>query len=370
MFLLGSDAPTLRNYISQSLWTTTAGDRIRGRVPYIDPNATDLDDLNAYMEIQSQVMAWLGDADNYVPLQAEALARSTLSFDAGDSSEKQAVVSLIDRALSDLERDGFALAASPYRLTERGATARLTGLSPASAARVSEAVALGADSWMQDLAGLRTLDPGMAAQIAQLVFEASEVIQHSLWFRREAGSSQAGKLSTMLRFNSESRHRRTESDTFAADIALFSSWIAGDSYMQLANKAPIFKNANSLFGGSNETKRTSDAAEYVGKLTYPAAWVWSGAVIVGKEHGLDIPAFVKSSIEYGVQSEAAAQLITRGHLTRGGAVFVARECGDEWENVSDQIGDEAQLELFSSGLTSLDYERLRDLGERLRLSVQ
>ena len=90
-----------------------------------------------------------------------------------------------------------------------------------------------------------------------------------------------------------------DSDEHETDIDLLSAWILGSSYADIAVIPPVYERSNALFGGKDKSKRTSDATEYIGKLTYPASWVWSGARVLAGSLGESFPNFIRDSIESG-----------------------------------------------------------------------
>ena len=121
VFILNSDAKTLKDVVRSSLWRNTTSDRIRGRLGEVDTTLRDMSDWTAYYDVQSQVMGWLGDGGSYIEDQAQVLARSSLSWhQASTPRDRASVVNLFADALEDLKDRGYALAASPYRLTRRG----------------------------------------------------------------------------------------------------------------------------------------------------------------------------------------------------------------------------------------------------------
>jgi hypothetical protein len=274
---------------------------------------------------------------------------------------------VVARALTDLEDGGYALAASLFQLTERGYAARLTGLSLSSVMRLELAIERGRDGWMQGLLGTSGLAREACVQIAGLVYNAVEVFEHSLWMRRNAGSSADAKFEALMAFAQNSNDDYRSSDEFTADLDLLASWIAGDSYVDLARSAPIFKSASSLFGGEDEPKRTSDATEYVGKLTYPACWVWSAVHVLASDRGLNLPIFVGRAIESGLPSEGATRLVQHGNLTRPTAMAVSAIAGTTWLAARDWIIDHDIEQDDELAITRLDRERLRELRQRLLL---
>jgi len=363
VFILDSNAATLHNVVRSSLWRSRTADRIHGRLGEVGTNPHSVEDWAAYYDVQSQVMGWLGDGDSYVDDQAQALAENTLSWQqATTRSERAAVTGLFSDALADLEDRGYALAASPYRLTERGRSARLTGLSAPTVFRLERAIQRGRAGWLQDLVGIRLLTSDLAIQIARLVYESVEVAEKGLWIRR-VGPKEEDKFEALAMFanGSDAFH---ESDDYAADLRLLSEWIMGASFIDLAATAPIYSRQNSLFGGTSEPKRISDATEHIGRLIYPASWAWSGAKILAGELGEFLPAFIRSAIETGLPSEAATELVEQAHLTRPGALAITQFTGPEWGAALEWI-TQIDGELPDLGLTKLDAERFASFRDAL-----
>jgi hypothetical protein len=312
-------------------------------------------------------MGWLGDGESYVNNQGETLASLTFSYQSGDRRDRRAVAAVVERALTDLEDGGYALAASPLQLTERGHAARLTGLSPSSVRRLELAIDRGRDGWMQGLVGASALTREASLQIAGLVYNAVEVFEYSLWMRRNGGSSANEKFDALMMFAQNTNDDYRSSDEFAADLALLASWISGDSYLDLARNAPVFTSASSLFGGENEPKRTSDATEYVGKLTYSACWVWSAVHVLASGLGLNLPIFIGRAIESGLPSEGATRLVQHGNVTRPTALAVSAVAGATWPATRNWIIGYDIEEDDELAITRLDRERLRELRQRLLL---
>lgn len=367
VFILDSDAATLKNVVRASLWSNTTADRIRSRLSEVGTTLASIEDWDAYYYIQSQVMGWLGDGASYTDDQAQQLGSSTLGWHEGTVGDRQLISHLITDTLEDLEARGYALAASPYQLTSLGQTARLTGLSAPTVARLESALTRSRDGWLADIADIQTLTPAVASQIARLTFESIEVVENSLWLRRVASNEQA-KLAALASFAAGEDRAFYASDEYASDIELLSSWLLGMSYADIASVAPIYRRANSLFGGTDEAKRTSDAAEYIGKLTYPASWVWSGFRILAGAPGEGFPGFIRDSIEFGLPSESATQLVYFARLTRGGAVAISEITGPAWNSAREWIAGVTDDEIRQLGLTTLDISRVIELKERIVLS--
>lgn len=274
-------------------------------------------------------------------------------------------IRLFDDALQDLEERGLAVAASPYQLTERGRSARLTGLSAQSVLRLEEAIERGREGWLLDLVGIQVLDDGLATQLARLLLESVEVFENSLWMRKNGGGSDAAKFETLWAFGANELAAYRDSQEFDADVELLAHWMLGEGYSDLAARAPVYERANALFGGTNVPKRTSDATEYIGKLNYPATWVWSAVkVLAAGGLGDALPTFLRSAISSGVPTEAAAWLVDQASMTRPAALRVTEVTGPDLAAVLDWVTGEEAANPDGLGLTRLDAARLAALRDR------
>lgn len=364
VFLLNSNARTLRQVIRTSLWGTTTADRVRGRLGEVGITSRNIEEWTAYNDAQSQIMGWLGDGDSYVEDQALNFVAKTLSWQQASGPERVGIKSLVTDALDDLETRGYAHAASPYRLTARGRSARLTGLSAPTVSRLERAVGRGRDGWLLDLIGVRLLSPAMAEQLARLVLEGMEVVEESLWLRRGA-STESAKFEALAKLAAGEDREFYASAEYEIDVKLLTAWILGKSYRDIARMAPVYARANSLFGGTHEPKRTSDATEYIGRLTYPTSWVWTGARVLAGELNEALPSFVRDALAAGLPSQAATQLVALGSVTRPAAFAVTAMTGHDWPAVVDWLASDIQDDLQVMGLTSLDQERMLSLAERI-----
>lgn len=318
-----------------------------------------MEEWNDYAGVESQLLAWLADPSSYVENQALEFSQRTFSYSQGSNSEKRQVQAVIEGILQQLERGGYAVVGSPLTATPVGNMAQLTGLSMPAVARLTAAVSRGQAGWLTDLSGVTALTPSIGELLARLVFEAPEVFQHSLWFRRNARGSSAWP--ELLRFAYQGGTAYAGTADYQLDLSLFASWMMGASYSDLASIADVAPHAASLFGGTDQAKRISDATEYVGKLTYPAAWVWSGAQIVAGDFGKQFPGFLRGAIEFGVPNETAVQLIERCRLTRPAAMTVASLAGPDWATASDWLMGDGNVDGAALLLTNADAERLGDL---------
>ncbi len=356
VFVLDSSARTLRGWVRGELWSDQEGAEISGRLSQITPYPRNVDEMTRFLEFQSQVMAWLGDGGSYVADQAQILAAQTFSFGSGGQHSRNQIVHAVDSALEGLEDAGFAVAGSPYRLTASGNSARLTGLSTPSITRLNASIRASQNGWMANLSNSTSIGEDSARHIAELVFEAVEVYEHSIAARRLSGSRPAEKLRHIQAFCAGLSVDHYGTPEFAADIDLLSAWIGGKTYGELADLAPTYTRANALFGGTDRSKRVSDAADYVGKLAYPACWVWSAGVVL--HSGPKLPTFVRGAIELGLPSEAAVAASQRLGVTRSAALTIAELGGGAWRQCRDWLRSDSSLDDLSYLLTLADLERV------------
>lgn len=353
VFILNSDAPTLRDVVRGSLWANVQRDRVRGRLADAVLPIRDFESLNLFFDIQSQVMGWLGDGDSYIEGQPEHLARRTLSWLQGDSTERERIEATLSASLSDLEDRGFALAASPYQLTPAGFTARRTGLSAMSVENLAGYLTDSHRERFTALEEAQFVTDEDALVIADLIFQAVEMLEASLWLRR-SGSSEDNRF-RVLAGPASGNAQWPNADEMKADTDLVARWMRGSTLEVIADAAPRVRSALSLFGGSNRDKLTSDAAEYIGKISYPAAWVWSGIRVLSDDLA---PGYIRSCLEFGVPTATAGVLVREAQMTRDGANRVAELAGPSWPEASRWVQQADAEELSDLGLTSLDWKRL------------
>ncbi|MFD4992084.1 DEAD/DEAH box helicase [Cellulosimicrobium cellulans] len=332
VFILESDADTLKDHVRRSLWLDSQGDRIESALESLPSNRiSSVEDWEYFFEVQSQVMGWLGDGNSYFDDQAGALA--DISFGAFETRarDRAVVSSLFSSTLRDLEVRGFARASSPFRLTDAGEKARLTGLSAPSVSRLAAFLRDSADEPIFGVGPSTSLiSQDEAFAVATLSFQSLESLRRSLWMRRAKGKSLTEFQ--LLREIAEGAREWPDSSELHADIVLLSSWLAGKPYSEIANLAPRVSRANSLFGGNDLEKLTSDAAEYIGQVTYPALLTWSAAIVLHAESLGRAPSFVRQAIEFGVPSASGVYLVEKIGLTRTGAIVVSEECGPVWSD--------------------------------------
>lgn len=361
--LLNSTAPTLSSHIQSSLWADTQRDRIRGRLQEVSGSVSTVEEMTAYQDVQSQVLAWLGEGGSGIDRQSESIMECSLTGATGNIRERSNVVSLFDQCLVELEEKGLARSASPYRLTDTGRRARLTGLSVPSILRLQNALTEARNGLLASLMGAAELSERQCRALARLLLESTEVLTHSLWMKRTARND--ADMLTELFLRGEGRRNWPYADEmFETDIILIGLWLQGASYSEIADEAPVFKSTSSLFGGNDPSKRASDAAEYIGKLSYPAAWTWSAVKVLAGVEAERLPDFIRHSIEYGVPSETATRLIGKG-MSRRGAIHVASVVGPRWNSDVAELLGETDEETVTN-LSTADRVRLSRLIEDFR----
>lgn len=357
VFILDSTARTLQNHISQTLWTTTATGRVRGQLTSITSTPRNPDESSWYGEYESQVMGWLGDGDSYHENQAGRLSTGTFTYQSGNNPERRYVEDLTQTVLESLEERGFAVAGSPYRLTDRGERARLTGLNSHSALRLETALDAGSTGWLPTLVDAVALSATQREQIARIIYESTETMAHSLWLRR-ARKNDSARTTYLAEFAQMRAHEHLDSEIFWAEANAMALWIAGEPLAAIAETMPIFGRTG-LFGSSDESSRVSDVAEFVSRIGYPGSWTWSAAQMLARQlHGLSSPSWISAAVEYGAPTETAVGLMRAGGLSRPGALLLAEALGPSWAVAAATLGQDDSHDL---ALAAVDQNRLQGL---------
>jgi hypothetical protein len=357
VIVLDSDSRTLKGYVARALWNESERLRVRGHLTEVPVEPASMEEVDTIRSVESQVLAWLGEPDSHGDDQARRLAASTLSGATSRPSDNRAVVRLFDRTLETLEDRGLARAASPYRLTDAGERARLAGLGAFSCVRLRNAISNWPGGFLTDLVGVSALDDEFASAIATTLFEAEEVLEGGLWLRRVA-STEAERVAVTRSLRSGRRSWPYEDENFIADTAMLTAWIRGDAYEALGRIPPIFRRG--MFGGTDAGKRAADAAELLGRLSYPAAWTWSAVSAMLGVAGESLPPWIRRSIEYGVPGHVGVELIEQVGLTRSGAVAAASLVSSDWDRAADALMDLALDDLAPGLVADSDLERLLD----------
>ena len=358
VFILESNARTLQNHVSAALWTTAEVGRVRGQLTEISASPRSPDETSWYEEFESQIMGWLGDGSSYHDDQASLLAKATFTHNSGNLQQKRYVQELTQTVLDSLEERGLAIAGSPYKLTDKGVRARLTGLNGHSVERLETAIEIGRQGWLPTLTDIVELTQTQIGQVARIVFESSETMAKSLWLRRNR-KSDISKSSYLAEFSIMRVDEHVEAPLFWSEVAALSMWISGESFESIANNMPTF-GGSGLFASSKLPSRISDVAEYVSRVGYPGSWTWGAVQTLTREiYGLRTPSWLSGAIEYGASSETAVVLMRSGRLSRPGALALSQQLGPSWSEAADLLFND-QVELMA-GLNSVDSERLEEM---------
>ncbi|WP_330272107.1 DEAD/DEAH box helicase [Lentzea sp. NBC_00516] len=363
VFVLETNARTLKNWVRNTLWNSAAPSAVTGRLDDLLSEST-LSYSPEFEEFKTQVLAWIGEAGNQIDDQSSVLANATLTS-RRDLGAARTVQSLVGTALRQLENEGLARSASPYALTDLGSRSRLAGLSSFSCRQLDQLIRGPYSSFFQSLIGIRQITEDQAIGIASLCLSSIESLANSLWLRVRHSNSDAAEYT--LREIVAGRLAWPSSDEmYASDIRLLSQWIMGASYTALGQIAPTVPGGKGLFRGTDASKRSSDASEYLGRLALPTSWTWSAAkAMLGDTNDL-IPVFVRQCIEQGVASETAVRLVTTGGMTRNAANIVASALGGDWILARTILIDLADDSLQGLSISTLDSQRLIRFQQQIR----
>jgi len=359
VIVFASAARTLVHHVEEQLWTDV-GAPLRGRLT--DQFGETIEGFRAEREVNSQILAWLGDRENRVEDQPRVLAQSTFSYATATAPDRERLVQRIARTMSNLETYGFAQAASPYRLTTLGERARLAGLAPRSCLRLDNALS---DELRETLIGLvdvTRISSDAATAIAALLLETEEVLERTLWFRRATAGAEGVDPVFLLRELATARRDWPRSEQmFQVDLVLLAQWIGGSKFVELGTIPPTFRKP-ALFSATTPSARAAEAAEYFGNISYAASWTWAAALAMLGEAGEILPHWIRGAIEHGVPTEAAVELIERAEVSRDGAVIISNALADDWVTVEVLLAEAiSDSELAGLGLTRYDRQRLRSL---------
>ncbi|MEO6533923.1 MAG: DEAD/DEAH box helicase [Pseudolysinimonas sp.] len=346
VFVLESDAPTLAAYPRRVLWSDKANlvASELGRIVLGNGSAEQRAEVG---EVQSQVLAWLGEPRSYVDNQAIDLAQRTFAWRFGRDDQRR-VAQLFDGTLTALNSLGLVQQGSPYQLTDAGKRARLTGLSGSSVHQFEPWVRAAEGSWLGDLIDTSAISAENARNLAELLFMAEEVSQNSLWLRLIPDGSKADQLGNITEV--------WESGHIKIDTGILAAWIQGVSFVDIARDVPERGTAKSLFGKGTSQKRASDACEYLAKVRYPAAWVWSSLRHLAPNLGPQLPAFIRQCIDYGVSTETAAAISEEARVGRQTANLIGA-VDSRWSVAKQRLLDIDPAEL---PIPSGDRSRLRE----------
>ena len=186
--VLDSDSRFLRGHVTRSLWREEENIPVSGQLLRVTSDPQSLAGQAELRDVQSQLLAWLGEAGKDSDTQAVDLASESFTWHGSSPTSRDRVVNLFEELLEDLEDAGLVRAGSPYSLTRIGERARLAGLGPRSCVRlhrsVSERYAAFPGRVVAQTLTKEIIRERLASQIAALLFETEETLEQSLWFRR------------------------------------------------------------------------------------------------------------------------------------------------------------------------------------------
>jgi replicative superfamily II helicase len=352
--ILGSGSQTLQNHVEQELWNERPR-QIKGQLLNVFSNADSMQIYRSRREVESQILAWLGDEGSYMSDQAEGLVSSLFSGHTSTDTQVEALTQAVKATIETLEDNGLAMAASPYQLTDSGKRARLGGVSFKSSLRIRSRIESMSFDVFTELEALFRIDTTAAAIISNLVFECEEVIENSLWFRRQNIAARMQALFIKRLMNGEIDWPYDNS-IYQDDLAIFEGWILGRPFTELANIPPVFSDRGA-FGSDDAVKRTIDALEHTGRITYSAAWAWSavGAMLGGE---IAPAAWIRSAIENGVPTEAGTRLIEDYGVSRETAVKLSDALANDYQGLRSHLEDVTAMELIEMRVPDHDRRLL------------
>jgi hypothetical protein len=198
------------------------------------------------------------------------------------------------------------------------------------------------------------VDEERAEVMTRLVFEAEEVLQCGLWFRR-LGKEQH-KLTVLRQLAHDERDWPYGENLFERDVRLLSMWITGASFEAIADEAPRFDRG--IFSDDDPASMASDASEFISDIAQKAGWGWSGVVAILGERDFSLPTWLRRAIEFGLPSQTAVELVLRTGLSRPGALRLASFLPAGWEQAETLARELNTADLNQFGLTSADGHRL------------
>jgi hypothetical protein len=352
VIILDSDAPTLRNHVRRSLWSDMQPDPVRGLLDRLNIAGRSLESVGVLRDLLQQLLAWLGEGGDAVENQAATLAARTFTWATGTRQQRRDIVATIDRALHYLEGQGLIAAGSPYRLTASGEHARLAGLSVRSCQRLTARLARTDHALIAGLSESVSLGPAECQALSRLLFDAVEVIEQGLWLRRRY-TDERSRTAVIVGLENGEISWPDDDELFQGDVALLAGWLQGASFADLGTLAPSFNRG--LFSASDSALRASDAAELLGRLSYPASWAMNAIRVLTD---IVLPAWLGPAIELGVPSHTATALIRERGLSRDGAMRLAGHLPPHWHEAQAVLQDLAQESAREFGLTRADAARL------------
>jgi replicative superfamily II helicase len=360
VIILDSESATLRDHVQEVLWNPEERVWVKGQLPFIPPVQRTLEQRGEYRELLSQVLAWIGEHEETED-PSNSIANASFSSVTSSVRDRDRMKRLLAHSINVLEEDQLIEAASPYRLTPLGQRVALAGLDPRSCLRLQSSIRDSLEG-VKDLLLLTVredwLSPEAADTIVRLVFRAEEVLEKGLWLRRTA-SSEREQVQILRTLEQGNAAWPSDSELYEADIQLFGAWMMGVPFEEIGEMAPTFQRG--LFSSEDPGARASDAADYLGRLAYPASWSWAAALAMLGSVGDDFPSWVRNSIEWGVPSHVGTELMRRVGLSRRGALLLSQTLDVEADQATEAAAELSETEMESLGLTELDKSRLLEM---------
>jgi hypothetical protein len=360
--VLDSDSPTLSGYVQRVLWSEGSPLRVAGLLGRSTATASSLSGRSEYRDVQSQLLAWLDEAGTELEDQPAALASRTFTWATQQTDrQRNELTAFISNSLAELESDGLIVAASPYRLTPLGRQARLAGLESKSCLRLARALEDSAALFggiVTTLSDIPEITSEIASSIGRVLLESEEVLEKSLWFRRETVGMREDQKAALLGSLANASFPWPRHDpTYEADISMIAGWLLGASFEDLSDLAPVFP-GRGLFSSEEPGVRAADAAEQMGRLAYPASWTWSAVLAMWGKDGEETPSWVRRAIEWGVSSASAVEMITKMRISRDSATLLAFQLGPQADLALEALKELSEADLVDLGIPRADRRAL------------
>ena len=355
--LIGSSAPSLVHHVERELWNEDSRAPLKGYLQTAFDPISNIQEYRARREVKSQVLAWLGDQGSYVENQASELASSTFTSHTSTNRDREFVAAGIAGILNELESEGLAEAASPFRLTSLGKRSRLAGISPNSCRRLATRLdSLWLFSIPDALNGISEISDDLAGLLASIVFETEEVIDRSIWYKR-LDVEEEDSVQVLRKIATGERSWPYDDPLYSIDLQILAAWIRGRTYREIGDIPPVF-GGRGAFGSSRIAQRTSDAAEHLNRISSPAAWAWSGTVAMLGDEGEAIPGWIHGAFEYGISTETGVELMRQFGVSRSCASGLATALSQDWGTAQFELAELSQRDLRKYGVTGIDRRLL------------
>jgi hypothetical protein len=351
--LLDSDARSLRNHVRASLLSDTQADRVQGLLGRLGIAGQSVESAGVLRDVLQQLLAWLGESATASTTRHARSPPRPSPGATGTGDQQRQVVATIDRLLRYLEGQGLIVAGSPHRLTASGARARLAGMSVRSCLRLASRISGPSRPLLVGIEGGAELHPDEYHALARLAFDAVEVVEQGLWLRRGYPDDKS-RAAAVFGLENATIDRPDRDDLFQSDVALLAGWLGGSSFTDLGALAPVFRRG--IFSAASPADRASDAAELMGRLSYPASWAMNAVRALADD--IALPGWLGAAVQLGVPSQTGVALISEQGLSRSGALYLASQLPPRWNDAQPALDDIGEAAAREMGLTRADAARL------------